>query len=371
MSDLKDRAIQIREEKIIEKNSASRVGGFLVDLVTNVESITSIQYFNYQSGNLDEYNRIDLAGIYYVISDSKKVVGVLHVIGSNDNRTIQQLLVGNYTHDNGTMNWSHTDGEVNILVRSFNINAPNNFVPINTWGKWQYYSGDFNVLKNIPSVNGVQLSGNKESKDCGLANNKDAFCELLNASDNVMDSLLGDEYEQYRIHFKKGSLPGYSTGHLFISKRVTNQGIITVFQTLFKEGRIKIRSGVIDLEGAVVWEEWQDYLLNDSGKIDSQYLDGSLILDAGNIESSDFEKYALLNQLIVVKYNLSGNNARGLLISNPIGTGLAGTIYQTRIEGGNTYIRAGDYKDGEDVAVWGAWKESGALTYETIKEFDF
>lgn len=155
-----------------------------------------------------------------------------------------------------------------------------------SWRDWEEkLTTDYTSLVNKPQINSIELDDNKTPEELGLSSVQDSFHYLKAISINFLDGLLGDEYQQYKLQFKQGTHPGYSTGHLFVNQIVSTTGEKTVYQTLLREGEFAVRSGQIKSGETEVakWGEWKsltDYnSLSEKPSINGVGLEGNKTSD--------------------------------------------------------------------------------------------
>lgn len=92
--------------------------------------------------DLDSLNTLSDLGFYHVFKNNS-TIGEMIVTGDNMQHTIIQVLIGNYTVDDGTLN-AHVDDKATIVYRIYNLSAPNlNDISRKTWGKWHYLQKSF------------------------------------------------------------------------------------------------------------------------------------------------------------------------------------------------------------------------------------
>lgn len=160
-------ADKIRDEVLPMANTGSRVGGLMGDIISKIEETgadmgnliagaTPLQtgesgfkrpflVFNPLKENLDDLNTHVKCAEYHIVH-SNTLTGTLFVVGDSMKHTVNQILIGNWiTEPDGSFNWSHQDGIVNILSRSYNISAPHDFTPKGTWSKWIRMATEYDI----------------------------------------------------------------------------------------------------------------------------------------------------------------------------------------------------------------------------------
>lgn len=92
--------------------------------------------------DLDTLNTLSSLGLYHVF-DGKRPIGEMTVTGDNMQHTIIQVIFGNYTVKDGTLN-AHVDNITTIVYRIYNLYAPNlPGIVRGTWGKWKNFQESF------------------------------------------------------------------------------------------------------------------------------------------------------------------------------------------------------------------------------------
>lgn len=92
---------------------------------------------------LDEYNSPSKCG-WYVLTSFNRPAYHLLVTSDNMNHVITQFVYGNSVINEDGEIKSHQDNKTTILIRTYNISAPNlPDIPVRTWGKWRYLQDTF------------------------------------------------------------------------------------------------------------------------------------------------------------------------------------------------------------------------------------
>lgn len=92
---------------------------------------------------LDDYNNPRKCGWYVLMSTNSPAYHLL-VTSDNMNHVITQFLFGNCVPNAEGNISAHVDGKTTILIRTYNISAPNmDDIPYRRWGKWKYYQETF------------------------------------------------------------------------------------------------------------------------------------------------------------------------------------------------------------------------------------
>lgn len=143
------RAEGIRDEVGIGKNTAYRVGSFLGDLLAWVEerferikpdlSIDVTGGFSV----LDTLNRPDKCG-WYMLTVGGMPAYMMLITSDSMRHVVTQFVYGNSVIDSSGGITGHQDYSTTILIRTYNISAPNlPDIPVRTWGKWRYLQDTF------------------------------------------------------------------------------------------------------------------------------------------------------------------------------------------------------------------------------------
>lgn len=213
--------------------------------------------------DLDSLNSTSDLGFYHVFKDNLPV-GEMIVTGDNMQRTIIQVVVGNYMVDDGTLN-AHTDNKATIVYRIYNLNATNlNDISRKTWGKWHYLQESFLKSEHGASVTDTvtqkffteqtkdRVIGIVDFADIDMLNNlkslghyhvysgKKPMHELIVTSDSMYHTIIQFMFSNYTV--EDGELNEHRDNIATIVYRIYN---------LSRDGMAEIPRGT--------WSKWRQY----------------------------------------------------------------------------------------------------------------